>query len=482
MKRLTAVLLSLALMCPLSALAAQSLPAVRTYEGFSDVAGSDWFYRGVRTCYETGLMNGTGGGGFSPAGTITVAECATIAARLLEPYLDDDIPPAGSGPWYAPYVDYLNGHTELALSGDLLRTATRTEFFAMLEAVTPEHQLTAINAVTALPDTSDDTVLAFYNAGILTGTDDYGTFAGDKTLTRAEAAVMIARLADPDQRMLFTLLPGEKLQVTGTQKPLEEQKMSLEKADLDKTALTVNGQGMTLENFISRMVEVILLQDLSLRQQGRGLDWSGDHSEMDDYFLDYTAELSARYTLIEQKAQELGCSQEELPSKLYPSPTREELAAYAQDRDLLCAKHILVSDQDTAKAVLDGLKAAPTLDQFNALLAVYNTDPGMEQNPDGYLFSSGEMVESFEAGVRALEIGSYTAQPVQSQYGYHIIWRLDPVDHPELLEDYQYAATVAASNDWLENAQVWVDRELLERIDVAGEYNDYLRYLSTQSQ
>ena len=74
----------------------------------------------------------------------------------------------------------------------------------MLAAVVPEDMLTPINQITALPDTADAAVLSFYNAGILTGVDDWGTFAPGKTLTRAETAAMVARVARPELRERFT--------------------------------------------------------------------------------------------------------------------------------------------------------------------------------------------------------------------------------------------------------------------------------------
>ena len=61
-----------------------------------------------------------------------------------------------------------------------------------------------INQITALPDAADAAVLSFYNAGILTGVDDWGTFAPDKTLTRAETAAMVARVARPELRESFS--------------------------------------------------------------------------------------------------------------------------------------------------------------------------------------------------------------------------------------------------------------------------------------
>ena len=74
------------------ALATGRFPAVNTYAGFGDVSESAWYSSAVRQCYETGLMNGTGKGNFSPEGAITVAECAAIAARLRESFTGQAIP------------------------------------------------------------------------------------------------------------------------------------------------------------------------------------------------------------------------------------------------------------------------------------------------------------------------------------------------------------------------------------------------------
>jgi hypothetical protein len=47
--------------------------------------------------------------------------------------------------------------------------------------------------------------LKFYNAGILNGTDKYGSFRGDAPLTRGQAAAILARVVDPAQRTEFSL-------------------------------------------------------------------------------------------------------------------------------------------------------------------------------------------------------------------------------------------------------------------------------------
>ena len=83
-------------------------------------------------------------------------------------------------------------------------------------------RLEAVNSISTFPDASAFTsdqkaaILAFYNAGILTGVDGEGTFSGEGTLTRAEAAAMAARIVEPSLRI--ALAPEEDAGVT----PFEE--------------------------------------------------------------------------------------------------------------------------------------------------------------------------------------------------------------------------------------------------------------------
>jgi len=61
-----------------------------------------------------------------------------------------------------------------------------------------------------IPDMHRESNLPVYNlyqAGILTGVDEYGTFDAEGTLTRAQAAVMVARVLDQSQRVATPLAP-----------------------------------------------------------------------------------------------------------------------------------------------------------------------------------------------------------------------------------------------------------------------------------
>ena len=85
----------------------------------------------------------------------------------------------------------------------------RFQFLDLLDRTltAAEADLPAINHITVLPDTGSPVVLKFYNAGILTGSDQYGTFQGGRELNRGQAAAILARLVDPGQRTAFTPVP-----------------------------------------------------------------------------------------------------------------------------------------------------------------------------------------------------------------------------------------------------------------------------------
>lgn len=121
----------------------------------------------------------------------------------------------------------------------------------------------------------------------------------------------------------------------------------------------------------------------------------------------------------------------------------EEMAQYIEANDLLRAKHILLATKDTTtmeelseeEKAEKKAKAEELLTQllesedpeplFDKLMQEYSEDPGLALNPDGYTFGPGQMVEVFEATTRVLgyrEIGGV----VESDFGYHIILRLDP--------------------------------------------------------
>lgn len=146
--------------------------------------------------------------------------------------------------------------------------------------------------------------------------------------------------------------------------------------------------------------------------------------------------------------------------------TDADVDAYIAENDLLRCKHILLKTVDDDRQPLDEATVAQKKAQAEELLARLQEDPtqfddlmnensedtGLATNPDGYLFSAGEMVAVFEDTTRALEVNAISGV-VESEYGYHIIMRLDPdCDQSRqevanekfntLMEDYVNSASV----------------------------------------
>lgn len=224
-KRLLSLLLTLAMALALAAPAfgynADSLvPQKKNYStAFTDTKGT-WCDGYVRTCYEAGLLDGTTKTTFSPNAPLTYAQITVICARLhsLLHGGDGQMPAAKSGQaWYRPAADYLMQHISeetdagIYLLMDLLyldqfanNSCDRYDFVWYLSAVLDGTAMKDINSTRLLPDVTDPDVLKFYRAGILTGSNAYGTFNGLETLNRGQAAAMLARIVDPSQRVKFT--------------------------------------------------------------------------------------------------------------------------------------------------------------------------------------------------------------------------------------------------------------------------------------
>ena len=118
-----------------------------------------------------------------------------------------------------------------------------------------------------------------------------------------------------------------------------------------------------------------------------------------------------------------------------PEVTDNQVKEY-YNKNYFRAKHILIAISNYVSDTSDGQKEAfakakevkAKLDageSFESLFNVYNEDLGMEDNETGYVFAKNTiMPKNFEDAVEALEIGDIS-DIVETDYGYHIIKRLD---------------------------------------------------------
>jgi len=101
----------------------------------------------------------------------------------------------------------------------------------------------------------------------------------------------------------------------------------------------------------------------------------------------------------------------------------EKFLAEQPPRIEVRAQHILVASEAEAKEVIVQLAGGA---DFAAVAKEKSTDPSAQQNGGdlGY-FGPGDMVPEFERAAFALEKGQSSTEPVQSQFGWHVIKVVD---------------------------------------------------------
>jgi len=137
--------------------------------------------------------------------------------------------------------------------------------------------------------------------------------------------------------------------------------------------------------------------------------------------LDETEDFRSRLEFMRQRALHNAYFRTEVLDKITDEDVRarydKEIAATSPENEVR-ARHILLASQEEAKAVIAELDNGA---DFDTLAKEKSTGPSGPNGGDLGYFARGSMVPEFEEAAFALEVGKYTEEPVQTQFGWHVI-------------------------------------------------------------
>ncbi len=138
--------------------------------------------------------------------------------------------------------------------------------------------------------------------------------------------------------------------------------------------------------------------------------------------FDKSAEFQRRMAFLEERALHSEVIENEVAAKITDEDIRKrydaEIAATPAANEVR-ARHILVKTKEEADAIVKQLDGGAN---FEEIAKEKSGDPGSgAQGGDLGWFGAGQMVPEFEKAAFALEPGAYTKEPVQSQFGWHVI-------------------------------------------------------------
>jgi peptidyl-prolyl cis-trans isomerase C len=211
----------------------------------------------------------------------------------------------------------------------------------------------------------------------------------------APSAAEAAKPAAPDPAKVIATIDG---------KPVTEADLALAQASVDQQYAQLPPEQRRAAAFMAIM-EIRLLAEKAVAE---GLDKDQDFQR--------------RMAFLQQRALHSELIEKDVGAKITDQEVRARYDKQMADTppvNEVKARHILVKTKEEAEAIIKQLDGGA---DFQKLANEHTTDPsGKTSGGDLGYFAPGQMVPEFEKAAFVLNVGQYTKEPVQSQFGWHII-------------------------------------------------------------
>ena len=221
-----------------------------------------------------------------------------------------------------------------------------------------------------------------------------GNRPGNRPAPATEAAPA-APAAAPDPAKIVATIDGQ---------PISEAELALALASVDQQYAQLPPEQRRAAAFMA----IIEIRLLAAKAVAEGLDKDADFQR--------------RMAFLQQRALHSELIDKDVGAKITDAEIRARYDKQMADTppvNEVKARHILVKTKEEAVAIIKELDGGA---DFEKLANEKTNDPsGKTTGGDLGYFGPGQMVPEFEKAAFALDVGAYTKEPVQTQFGWHVI-------------------------------------------------------------
>lgn len=239
-------------------------------------------------------------------------------------------------------------------------------------------------------------ILSLLTAGLLLSTAASNAFAQDNTAEPAQTTTATQQSAGQVSDPAAVLATINGVEVT--------------QGEVDQASGDLDPQFSRLPDEQRRLAALAALVDikvLAAAAQAEKLDQSEEFKQRMEFLRDRALHNEYFKSAIVDKITD-----DEVRARY-----EKEIAALPAKTEVR-ARHMLVKTKEEAEALIAKLDKG---EKFEDLAKENSTDGSAAQGGDLGYFGEGQMVPEFEKAAFALEVGQYTKEPVQSQFGFHVI-------------------------------------------------------------